>query len=137
MTRFVGVSPDEVRAAGTGFYEVTTTTGVPVRLHDMSLTLLTHDVGARTLVMEFLYDDAQWTPPEAVATPVAVFSFQDVEVLEQQDEAAAPNTPPNALGQVSGFDYDERSGIFALSAYTTYWVFRAGVATVALRSENR
>lgn len=56
-TRFVGVTLDEVRAAGTGLYEVTTATGVPVRLHDMTLTRLTHDSAARTLVMEFLYDD--------------------------------------------------------------------------------
>jgi hypothetical protein len=135
-TRFVGVTPDEVRAAGTGLYEVTTTAGIPVRLHDMSLTRLTHDAAARKLVMEFLYDDPQWTPPEAEATPVAVFAFDDVEVLEQQDEPAAPGTPPDALGQVQSFDYDERSGIFALSAYTTYWVFRASVVTLTLRSAS-
>ncbi len=96
----------------------------------MSLTRLTHNAAARKLVMEFLYDDPQWTPPEAEATPVAVFSFDDVEVVEQQDDPAAPGTPPDALRQVQGFDYDERSGVFALSAYTTYWVFRASVVTL-------
>ncbi len=99
LTRFVGVAPDEVRAAGTGLYEVTTTAGVPVRLHDMSLTRLTHDAAARKLVMVFRYDDQQWTPPEAEVTPVAVFSFDDVEVVERQDESAAPETPPDALRQ--------------------------------------
>jgi hypothetical protein len=78
-TRFLGVTLDEVRAAGTGLYEVTTTTGVPVRLHDMSLTRLAHDEAARTLVIEFLHDDPQWTPPEAETTPLAVFSFDDVD----------------------------------------------------------
>jgi hypothetical protein len=136
LTRFVGVAPDEVRAAGTGLYEVTTTAGVPVRLHDMSLTRLTHDAAARKLVMEFLYDDPQWTPPEAEATPVAMFSFDDVEVVEQQDDPAAAGTPPDVLGQVQGFDYDERSGVFALSAYTTYWVFRASVVTLTLQSAS-
>ncbi len=129
-TRFVGVTPDDVRAAGTGLYEVTTTAGVPVRLHDMSLTRLTHDATARKLVMEFLYDDPQSTPAEAEA--VAVFSFDDVEVVEQQDEPAASGTPPKVLHEVQGFDYDERSGVFALSAYTTYWVFRASVVRLTL-----
>lgn len=132
-TRFVGVTLDEVRAAGTGLYEVTTTGGVPVRLHDMALTRLVHDPAARTLVMEFEYDDPQWTPPEAEATPVAVFSFVGVEVVEQEDDPAPPDTPPDALGQVSTFDYDERSGVFALSAFTTYWVFTADAASIALR----
>ncbi len=135
-TRFVGVTPDEVRAAGTGLYEVTTTAGVPVRLHDMLLTRLTHDAAARKLVMEFLYDDPQWTPPEAEVTPVALFSFDDVEVVEQQDDPAAPGTPPDVLGQVQGFDYDERSGVFALSAYTEYWVFVASVVTLTLQSAS-
>jgi hypothetical protein len=135
-TRFVGVTLDEVRAAGTGLYEVTTTGGVPVRLHDMSLTRLTHDAAARTLVLEFLYDDPQWTPPEAAVTPLAVFSFDDVEVVEQHDEPAAPDTPPDELGLVQGFDFDERSGVFALSAYTTYWAFIASVATLRLRSAS-
>ncbi len=135
-TRFVGVTLDEVRAAGTGLYELTTTTGVPVRLHDMSLTRLAHDAAARTLVMEFLYDDPQWTPPEAVATPLAVFSFDDVEVFEQEDETAAPDTPPDELGLVQGFDFDEWSGVFALSAYTTYWAFTASVVTLRLRSAS-
>jgi hypothetical protein len=135
-TRFVGVTLDEVRAAGTGLYEVTTTTGVPVRLHDMSLTRLAHDEAARTLVIEFLYDDPQWTPPEAETTPLAVLSFDDVEVVQQQGEPAAPETPPDELGSVQRFDFDERSGVFALSAYTTYWAFRASVATLRLRSAS-
>jgi hypothetical protein len=135
-TRFVGVTLDEVRAAGTGLYEVTTTAGVPVRLHDMSLTRLAHDEAARTLVIEFLYDDPQWTPHEAESTPLAVFSFDDVEVVEQQDEPAAPDTPPDELGLVQGFDFDQRNGVFALSAYTTYWAFRASVATLRLRSAS-
>ena len=135
-TRFVGVELDEVRAANTGLYEVTTTAGVPVRLHDMSLTRLAHDAAARTLVMEFLYDDPDWTPPEAEATPVAVFTFDDVEIVEQRDEPAEADTPPKALGQVQGFDYYEPSEIFALSAYTSYWVFSASVVTLRLRPAN-
>ncbi len=133
-TRFVGVTLDEVRAAGTGLYEVITTDGVPLRLHDMSLTRLTHDAAAGQLVMGFLYDDPLWTPPEAEATPVAVFSFDGVEVVEQEDEPAAPDAPPEVLGQVQVFDYHEPSAIFDLQAYTTRWVFRARVVTLSVHS---
>jgi len=124
-TRFEGVSLDEVLAGGTGLYEVTTSSGVPVRLHDMSLVGLSHDPDRRTLVMKFLYDDPQWTPDAARETPLAVFAFDGVEVVEQQDEPAGPGTPEDALGQVQSFDYHQESDVFALSAYTTYWEFRA------------
>ena len=136
-THFVGVTLDEVRCARTGLYEVKTTGGVPVRLHDMSLERLKHDLVSRTLVMEFRYDDPQWTAPEAWATPVAVFSFDNVEIVEQHDDPASPDTPQDALGQVSAFDYHERSGVFALSAYTTYWAFRASTASITLRPANQ
>lgn len=135
-TRFEGVTPEEVRSTGTGLYEVRTTAGVPVNLHDMSLTRVSHDAAARTLVMEFLYDDPQWTPPEAAATPVAVCSLDDVEVLEHADEPAPPDTPQDVLGIVQAFDVDERSGVFALWAYTTSWVFRASKVTIGLRSAS-
>lgn len=133
-TRFVGVALNEVRAAGTDLYELTTTTDVPVRLHDMTFTRLVHDPAARTLVMGFLYDDPQWAPPRAKATPVVVYSFDGVDVVEQQDNPTAPGDPPDLLGQVSGFDYDERSGVIALSTYTTYWAFQASVLTITTRS---
>lgn len=136
-TRFAGVTLDEVRCAGTGLYEVTTTDGVPVRLHDMSLERLSHDPAARTLILEFRYDEPEWTPPEAEATTVAVFSFDGVEVVDQQDDPATPDTPPSALGQVSSFDYDERSGVFSLSAYTTCWAFRASAASIALHPAHQ
>lgn len=134
-TRFDGLSLAEVLAGGTpGLYEVTTDSGVPVRLHDMSLTRLAHDRDGRTLCMEFLYDDPQWTPEAARQTPLAVLAFDGVEVVEQQDEPAEPGTPEDALGQVQGFDYHRASGIFALSTFTTYWVFRASGLTLTLRA---
>ena len=135
-TRFDGVSLEEVLAGGAGVYEVTTTSGVPVRLHDMSLIRLAHDRDRRTLVMEFLYGDPQWTPEAARDTPLAVFAFDGVKVVEQHDEPAGPGTPEDALGQVDAFDYLEASGIFALSAFTTYWVFRATSLTLTLRAAN-
>lgn len=135
-TRFDGVSLDEVLAGGTGLYEVTTTSGVPVRLHDMSLTRLDHDPDGRTLLVEFLYDDPQWTPDEARQTALAVFAFDGVEVLEQQDEPAERGTPEDALGLVQSFDYHQASGIFALSAFTTYWVFRATGVALTLRATS-
>ncbi len=133
-TRFEGVSLAEVLAYNTGLYEVMTPSGVPVRLHDMSLTRLVHDPDRRTLLIEFLYDDPEWTPEAARLTPLAVFAFEDVEVLEQQDEPVDPGTPDAALGQVGGFDYHQESDIFALSALTTSWVFRASSVTLTLRA---
>lgn len=133
-TRFDGVSLEEVLAGGTGLYEVKTASGVPVRLHDMSLVKLAHDPGHRLLVIDFLYDDPQWTPDAARDTPLAVSTFRGVEVLEQQDESAEAGTPEGAVGQVQGFDYNRSSGTFALSAFTTYWVFRAISVTLTLQA---
>lgn len=135
-TRFVGVTLDEVRAAGSGLYEVTTTDGVRVRLHDMSLTRLVHDVAAGALVIEFLYDKPTWTPPEAESTPLAKFSFEDVVVLEQEDEPVEPDDPPEALGQVDFFHYNERSGVLTLSTWTTFWEFTASVVTLSMHSSR-
>lgn len=135
-TRFEGVSLDAVLAGGTGLYEVFTSSGVPVRLHDMSLTRLVYDADRRRLMMTFLYDDPEWTPDAARDTPQAVFTFDGVEVLEQQDQPAEPGTPSDALGLVQGFDFHSQSGIFALSAYTTYWVFRADSLVLTLEAAS-
>jgi hypothetical protein len=67
--------------------------------------------------MEFLYDDPRWTPEAARQTPLEVFAFDGVEVVEQQDELAVPGTPEDALAQVQGFDYHHASGVIVLSAF--------------------
>lgn len=134
MTRFEGVPLEEVLNGCTGLYEVLTVSGVPVRLHDMSLVALRHQPAQRTLVMEFLYDEPQWTPDAARDTPLAIFAFDGVEVLGRHDEPAEPDTPAWACGQVQTFDYDWASGVFALEAYTTSWTFTARRLTLSLRA---
>ena len=131
--RWDGVSLHEVLFAGSGLYDVMTTSGVPVRLHEMSLVDLRHDEDRRRLVVQFLYDDPAWTPEQARATPLAVFTFDDVEVLQQEDEPAEPGTPPDVLGEVHWFGYDPASGVFDLCACTTWWVFRASSVSLTMR----
>jgi hypothetical protein len=84
VTTFVGVSEDPKRgvlSAGTGLYEFWTDSDVPVRLHDMNFEGLDYRYDPRpTLVLRFRYDEAQWTPPEAIATPVVELTFDDVRV---------------------------------------------------------
>ncbi len=135
-TQFKGVSLVGVRAGGTGLYELTTMSGVPVRPHDMSLVEILHVPARRELVMKFCYDDPEWTPEEARETPLAIFAFDGVEILERQDEPAEPGTKQDVLGQVRGFDYHEPTGIFALSAYTMYWVFTARSLTLTLQAAD-
>ena len=87
-TRFVGVTLDEVRAAGSGLYEVTTPGGVPVRLHEMSLIGLVHDAAERTLVMDFVYDDPEWTLQQRISGG----RWAEVEVhVHEQFAALMPN----------------------------------------------
>ncbi len=99
-TRFQGVTLDAVRSSG-GLYEVTTTSGVPVRLHDMSFLDLTYaPTSPPSLVLRFAYDDPAWTPVEAARTPVAVFTFGGVLVLQHEDEPTTPDTPAEWLREV-------------------------------------
>ncbi len=129
-TLLEGVSLSEVLAAGTGLYEITTPSGVPVRAHDMSLMRLAHEAERRTLHVELLYDDPKWTPRAAEETPLAVFAFDDVEILDDQNE---PGTPQDDLRHVLTFDYHQSSDIFAVTTCTRYLVFRASRLVLTLR----
>ncbi|RJK92979.1 hypothetical protein [Vallicoccus soli] len=134
MISLRGVSLEEVRAGGTGLYELTTTSGVPVRLHDMAFKCMTYEPTAPpSMVLRFLYDDPAWTPREAVATPVAEFRFFDVIVLSHADEAAAPDTPPVTLRHVACFECDDSNGTFALSTSTMHLLFTAAEIEVRMQ----
>lgn len=113
VTTFVGVSEDPrrgVQSAGTGLYEFWTDTDVPVRLHDMNFNGLDYRYDPRpTLVLRFRYDEAEWTPPEAVATPVVEMTFDDVRIRCWEEDAEALADAEAPLGQVSAFDSDEQS----------------------------
>ena len=137
VTTFVGVSEDpgrSVQSAGTGLYELWTDTDVPIRLHDMSFEGLDYRYDLRpTLVLRFRYDDAEWTPAEAVATPVAEMTFDDVRIRRWEEEAEALADVDAPWGLVSMFDYDERSD-FDLQTYSLRLTFSARRVRVRLTS---
>lgn len=134
-TTFRGLTREAVRTQETGLYEVLTTDGVPVRLHDMSFLGLTFEPSSPpSLVLRFGYDDPTWTPDVAMATPVAVFAFSDVVVLQHDDVPVEPGTPAGAVRQVCAFDHHEATATFTLSTFTTHVVFTASALTVSLES---
>lgn len=110
-TTFLGVSDDptrDLRSAGTGLFEFWTDTDVPVKLHDMRFEGLDYRIDPRpNLVLRFRYDEEEWTPPDAIATPVVEMTFDDVRVRywEADEEAWADLVAPQ--GQVTLFDYIE------------------------------
>jgi len=123
---------------GSGLYEVVTPAGVPVRLHDMSFVSLTFTPSSPpSLELRFVYDDPTWTPELAADTPVAVFTFSNAVVLQHEDEPVEAGTPPEALRQVSGFDYDESTATFALSTFTTYIVLTASKLSLTLKPSEQ
>ncbi|MEV4113702.1 hypothetical protein [Nonomuraea sp. NPDC049695] len=90
MTEFAGVTKDKDRGITSrgGLYEFWTDGGAHIYLHDTDFRRLTYEPGRPpTLELEFLYDP-QWTPPELSKTPVVVFRFEGVRLVEWQDEAA-------------------------------------------------
>ncbi|WP_460433152.1 hypothetical protein [Angustibacter speluncae] len=57
--------------------------------------------------MLFIYDDPEWTPPEAAATPVIRFSFIGVTDFHADEDPEAWSEPPVPPGQVALFNYVE------------------------------
>jgi hypothetical protein len=137
VTTFVGVSEDPKRgvlSAGTGLYEFWTDSDVPVRLHDMNFEGLDYRYDPRpTLVLRFRYDEAQWTPPEAIATPVVEMTFDDVWVRCWEEDAETLADADAPLGLVSAFNYDERSE-FDLQTFALGLKFSARRVRVRLTS---
>lgn len=129
---FEGVTLDEVRALGTGLYEVVSTSGVHVYLHDLAFVGLVYDSQQRTLVTRFLDYEPGTLGDAHRDTPLVVYAFEGVQTLQHEEELVEPGTPDYALGQVGGFDYDERTAIFALSTWTIFWVFRASRCRLTL-----
>jgi hypothetical protein len=86
-----------------------------------------------TLTMRFVYDDLKWTPPEAAATPVAVFQFTDVLVWQWEDDYALMfETPQEERGQISDFGYYAPTNVFSLETLSTRLLFSAGRLVVRL-----
>ena len=135
VATFVGVSEDPQRGVhieGIGLYEFWTDTGVPVRLHDMNFEGLDYRNDPRpTLVLRFRYDEPEWTPPEAIATPVVEMAFDDVRIRCWEDDTQALAGLDIPFGQVSTFDYDGRSE-FDLQTYSMGLTFSAQRVRVRL-----
>lgn len=146
VTDFVGVSSDPgwgVTGRGTaspGLYEFKTDLGVPVRLHDATFLGFDFRVGAResgavqSLTTRFVYDDPEWTPPEAIAAPFIEFRFDDVHITHWEE---SPDLEEYANDQVSGFDYHEQDDSFDLQTYTMRLVFVAKRVAVTMHPVSR
>ncbi len=139
VTEFAGVTKDKnhgITSEG-GLYEFRTEEGAHVYLHDTDFRRLTHEPGRPpTLELEFVHDP-RWTPPELSKTPIVVFRFEDVRLVEWHEDQeghdcvnANPDAPP---GQVGRFDWDG-TDMFALETFTMRLVFHAPRAAVTVRA---
>lgn len=115
-------------------YEFETDDGVLVRLHDMQLLGFDYQVTSSTMTMRFAYDDPQWTPTEARATPVAVFRFSGVQVWTWEDDFDLLETPSDVRGQVGDFGYYPPTNVFSLATLNTSLLFSASRLTVTMES---
>jgi hypothetical protein len=138
VTEFVGVTKDKhhgVTSRG-GLYEFWTEDSAPVYLHDTDFRHLTYQPGRPpVLELEFVYDP-HWTPSELSKTPVVVFRFENVRLVEwREDEeghdqvTAHPDAPP---GQVGFFDWNG-TDLFTLCTFTLHLMFHAPRAEVTVR----
>ncbi|MEV1170672.1 hypothetical protein [Nonomuraea sp. NPDC049784] len=140
VTEFVGVTKDKDRGVTSngGLYEFRTEDSAHVYLHDTDFRHLTYQPGRPpVLELEFVYDP-QWTPLELSKTPVVVFRFEDVRLVEWREDqeghdcvTAHPDAPS---GQVELFDWDG-ADLFTLHTFTLYLAFHALRAEVTVRAE--
>ncbi|MER6512853.1 hypothetical protein ABT158_39015 [Nonomuraea sp. NPDC001636] len=142
VTEFAGVTKDKNRditsVGGGGLYEFWTEEGAHVYLHDTNFRRLTYKPGRPpTLELEFIYVP-KWTPPELSKTPVVVFRFEDVRLVEWIEDqeghdcvATSPDAPP---GQVGQFDWDG-TDMFTLDTFILRLIFHAPRAAVTVHAK--
>ncbi|MDX3103582.1 hypothetical protein [Nonomuraea angiospora] len=140
VTEFAGVTKDKDRGVTSngGLYEFWTGDSAHIYLHDTDFRRLTYQPGRPpALELEFVYDP-QWTPPELSKTPVVVFRFEDVRLVEWREDqeghdcvTSHSDAPP---GQVELFDWNG-ADLFTLYTFTLCLTFRASRAEVAVRPE--
>ncbi|MEU4836257.1 hypothetical protein [Streptosporangium sp. NPDC023615] len=140
VTEFAGVTKDKDRGITSrgGLYEFWTEEDAHVYLHDTDFRRLTYEPGRpSTLELEFVYDP-QWTPPELSKTPVVVFRFEDVRLVEwhedQEGHDRVTADPDASPGQVGQFDWDGTDR-FTLDTFTLRLVFHAPRAAVTVRTK--
>ncbi|WP_433512479.1 hypothetical protein ACQP2T_53550 [Nonomuraea sp. CA-143628] len=140
VTEFAGVAKDKdhgVTSDG-GLYEFWTENSAHIYLHDTGFRRLTYQSGRPpVLELEFVYHP-QWTAPELSNTPVVIFRFEDVRLVEWREDqeghncvTADLNAPP---GQVELFDWDG-ADLFTLRTFTLHLAFQAPRAEVTVRAE--
>ncbi|MFI7135857.1 hypothetical protein ACIBQ1_60145 [Nonomuraea sp. NPDC050153] len=140
VTEFAGVAKDKDRGITSkgGLYEFWTDEGAHIYLHDTDFRRLTYEPGRPpTLELEFLYEP-QWAPPELSKTPVVVFRFEDVRLVEWHEDQeghdcvnANPDAPP---GQVGQFDWDG-TDLFTLDTFILRLLFHARRAEVSVSTK--
>ena len=106
---FVGVSTEPRRGVEkpVGPYEFFTDGGVHVYLHDADFLGLVW-LPSGTFRFYFVYS-AEWTPPEALATPVVELTFSEVEVSRWETDMDVLQDTEHG-GQVSDFAWDGADG---------------------------
>ncbi|MEU1723910.1 hypothetical protein ACNF49_04435 [Actinomadura sp. ATCC 39365] len=89
--------------------------------------------------LEFIYAP-KWTPSELSKTPVVVFRFEDVRLVEWIEDqeghdcvAASPDAPP---GQVGQFDWDG-TDMFTLDTVILRLIFHAPRAAVTVHAVHQ
>lgn len=122
---FVGIADESLARPDFTPYEFRTDAGVWVRLHDMRFLGLEYEALPRVLTLRFIYDDPAWTPPEAEATPLASFRFEDVLILRWEDHASTRETPAEHRGQVGDLELDVATTVFSLDVTDMRLAFEA------------
>jgi len=113
-------------------YEFWTEDDVPVRLHDMAFLGVSYAVDVPSLTLRFAYEEPRWTPPEARATPIAIFRFDGVRIWGWEDDRDVVRDPAELRRQVGSFDFHEDVNCFSLGTSTTTLTFSADLLEVTL-----
>ena len=132
-TTFQGVAEDSSPAItptpqGAGLYEFWTESGKHVWLHDMDFRGFAY-AAAPTPKLRITFDWGDTPVPESYAGPTVEFIFEDVRIIEWDDELSDDEDRRHS-GQVAAFDYS--NGVFTLTTFTLSLTFSA----VACRVES-
>ena len=85
------------------------------------------------LTRRFIYDDPQWSPPEARATPV-VLRFSGVRIWQWEDDYDLFESPVDKRGQVRALDHYALTNVFSLLTLNMCLLFSASRLMVELQS---
>lgn len=126
--RGMGIKPLE--SLGTGLYEFFTADGDHVYLHGMDFVGFQYVEGHEPgLVVTFSYTGG--VRPQGFAGPTVEFTFEDVRLLDCEDDLDEPVGRP-APGQTHLFEY-RSDGIFCLTTLYVQLNFSARSCSVATR----